>query len=144
MQRFQGEQRFRCSPHYRCSTMYSESESQHAEHALLGTKTEYPNVCYGEIYITVSNWCTSTYVSTRCNFLCCVSRKWGKFACTVVKICIKNSVAWVRERTIPTERPPIVGEVSANSWIEGATWCDGFLRSYSRLSRPEPLFFSFK
>jgi hypothetical protein len=29
------------------------------------------------------------------------------------------SVAWVRERTIPTERPPLVGEVSANFlWIE--------------------------
>jgi hypothetical protein len=25
-----------------------------------------------------------------------------------------NSVAWVRERTIPTEGPPLVGEVSAN------------------------------
>jgi hypothetical protein len=25
-----------------------------------------------------------------------------------------NSVARVRERTIPTERPPLVGEVSAN------------------------------
>jgi hypothetical protein len=26
----------------------------------------------------------------------------------------RNSVAWVRERTIPTERPPLVGEVIAN------------------------------
>jgi hypothetical protein len=26
----------------------------------------------------------------------------------------KISVAWVRERTIPTERPPLVGEVNAN------------------------------
>jgi hypothetical protein len=25
-----------------------------------------------------------------------------------------NSRAWVRQRTIPTERPPLVGEVSAN------------------------------
>jgi hypothetical protein len=25
-----------------------------------------------------------------------------------------NSVAWVRERTTPTERPPLVGEVSDN------------------------------
>jgi hypothetical protein len=25
-----------------------------------------------------------------------------------------NSVAWVRELTIPTERPPLAGEVSAN------------------------------
>jgi hypothetical protein len=29
-------------------------------------------------------------------------------------IIITNSVALVRERTIPTERPPLVGEVSAN------------------------------
>ena len=34
-----------------------------------------------------------------------------------------NSVALVRERTIPTERPPPVGEVSANFLrIEGITW----------------------
>jgi hypothetical protein len=26
----------------------------------------------------------------------------------------KNSVAWVRERIIPTERPPLVGEVNVN------------------------------
>jgi hypothetical protein len=36
---------------------------------------------------------------------------------------IKNSVAWVRERTIPTKRPPPVGEVGVNFLrIEGATW----------------------
>jgi hypothetical protein len=28
----------------------------------------------------------------------------------------KKSVAWARERTIPTERPPLVGEVSVNFW----------------------------
>jgi hypothetical protein len=27
---------------------------------------------------------------------------------------ITNSVAWVHEQTIPTERPPLVGEVNAN------------------------------
>jgi hypothetical protein len=26
----------------------------------------------------------------------------------------KNSVAWVRERAIPTEWPPLFGEISAN------------------------------
>jgi hypothetical protein len=32
-------------------------------------------------------------------------------------------MVWVRERTIPTERPPLVGEVIANFFrIEGATW----------------------
>jgi hypothetical protein len=35
----------------------------------------------------------------------------------------KNSVALVRKRTIPTERPPLVGEVSANFLrIEGVAW----------------------
>jgi hypothetical protein len=27
---------------------------------------------------------------------------------------IKNSMVWVRERTIPTERPPLVGETIAS------------------------------
>jgi hypothetical protein len=27
-----------------------------------------------------------------------------------------NSVAWVCKWTIPTERPPLVGEVSVNFW----------------------------
>jgi hypothetical protein len=49
---------------------------------------------------------------------------------------IRNSVVWARERTIPTERPPLVGEVLR---IEGATW--SAWRSYSRLSRLEPLLF---
>jgi hypothetical protein len=33
---------------------------------------------------------------------------------SILKNSKKNSVALVRERTIPTERPPPVGEVSAN------------------------------
>jgi hypothetical protein len=53
------------------------------------------------------------------------------------------SVAVVRDRNIPTERPPFVGEVIAN-------FCGlrvprgqrgGTLRSYSRFSRQEPLLF---
>jgi hypothetical protein len=55
----------------------------------------------------------------------------------------KNSVAWVREWTMPTKQPPLVGELSANfsrqrvprgqrGWIP---W------PYSLLSRPELLFF---
>jgi hypothetical protein len=37
--------------------------------------------------------------------------------CTTQNVAIKkklNSVALFRKRTIPTERPPLVGEVSAN------------------------------
>jgi hypothetical protein len=33
---------------------------------------------------------------------------------TIKRAPVHNSVALVRERTIPTERPPLVGEVSAN------------------------------
>jgi hypothetical protein len=36
--------------------------------------------------------------------------------CSVVDRYRKNSMVWVRERTIPTERPPLVGEVIANFW----------------------------
>jgi hypothetical protein len=55
-----------------------------------------------------------------------------------------DSLALVREWTMPTERPPLVGEVSGSffayievSRIERA----GHLHLYSRLSRPEPLLF---
>jgi hypothetical protein len=63
---------------------------------------------------------------------------------------LKNPVAWVRERTIPTELPPLVGEVSTNFCGERLPrgQRDESLRQYSRLSRPvsfptQPLFFSF-
>jgi hypothetical protein len=54
-----------------------------------------------------------------------------------------NFVAWVRERTIPTERPPLVGEVSYNfcGWRVPHGQRDGSLLPYSRISRPEPLLF---
>jgi hypothetical protein len=52
----------------------------------------------------------------------------------------RNSVAWVRELIIPAE---LVGEVSANfcGWTVSCGQRDGSLRPYSRVSRPEPLFF---
>jgi hypothetical protein len=54
-----------------------------------------------------------------------------------------NSMILVRERTIPTERPPLVGEVIANFCgqreLRGQRY--GSLRPYSRLSRQEPLLF---
>src|SRR5215468_7523881 len=56
----------------------------------------------------------------------------------------KNSVAVVRERTIPTERPPPVGEVSANLWrIEGShvVSATGPHGRKSLFSRPESLLF---
>jgi hypothetical protein len=55
----------------------------------------------------------------------------------------KNSVAWVRERTIPTERTPLVGEVSVNFCGQRVPHGKrvGSLRPYSRISRPKPLLF---
>jgi hypothetical protein len=55
----------------------------------------------------------------------------------------KNSLASVRKRTIPTERPPLLNEVSANILrIEGDTWpALRIPRSYSRISRQKPLLF---
>jgi hypothetical protein len=56
----------------------------------------------------------------------------------------KNSVAFVREQTISTERPPLVGEVSANTSSDRGVprgHRDGSILPYSRLSKPEPLLF---
>jgi hypothetical protein len=53
---------------------------------------------------------------------------------------IKNSVALVRKRTIPTERP-LVAEGSANfcgQWVSRGQR-NGSPRPYSRFCRPEPL-----
>jgi hypothetical protein len=46
-------------------------------------------------------------------------------------------------RTIPTERPPLAGEVSADFCGSGVPrgQRDGCLRPYSRFFRPEPLLF---
>jgi hypothetical protein len=64
---------------------------------------------------------------------------------TVLPIKLKklNSMVWVRVLTIPTERPPFVGEVISNFLrIEGATWSAWrILRPYSWFSRYEPLLF---
>jgi hypothetical protein len=45
----------------------------------------------------------------------------------------------VRERTVPTKRPPLVGEVNAD--FCGCGQHDGSLRPYSRISRLRPLLF---
>jgi hypothetical protein len=52
-----------------------------------------------------------------------------------------NSMALVRERTVPTERPPLVGEVSTNFSVVSHLQRKESLRPYSRISRPEPLLF---
>jgi hypothetical protein len=62
---------------------------------------------------------------------------------TNIKIYKKNSMVWVSERTIPTERPPLVVEVIANFCGKRMSrgQRDGSLRPYSRFSRQEPLLF---
>jgi hypothetical protein len=54
-----------------------------------------------------------------------------------------NSVALVRERTIPTERPLLVGEVIANfcGYRVPRGQRDGSQRPCSRFPRQEPLLF---
>jgi hypothetical protein len=54
-----------------------------------------------------------------------------------------NSMVWVRGRTIPTERPPLVGEVIVNfcGYTVPRGQRDGSLRLYSLFSRQEPLRF---
>jgi hypothetical protein len=49
----------------------------------------------------------------------------------------------VRERTIPTERQPLVGEVSTDFCGQRVQrgQLEGSLRPYSRFSEPKPLFF---
>jgi hypothetical protein len=55
----------------------------------------------------------------------------------------KNSVVCVLERTIPTERPPLVGEVFSNFCGKRVPrdQRDGSLLPYSRVSGQEPLRF---
>jgi hypothetical protein len=54
-----------------------------------------------------------------------------------------NSVAWIREWTIPTERPLLVGEVTDKfcRWWVPYGQHDRSLRPYSQTFRPEPLLF---
>jgi hypothetical protein len=55
-----------------------------------------------------------------------------------------NSMVLVRERTIPTERPPLVGEVIASfcGYRVPRGQRGGSLRPYYRFSRQEPLLFN--
>jgi hypothetical protein len=49
-----------------------------------------------------------------------------------------NSMVWVRERTIPTERPPLVGEVIGNfadKWCHVVSVTDPYCRTLGFLDR---------
>jgi hypothetical protein len=56
---------------------------------------------------------------------------------------VLNSVAWVQERSIPTERPPLIGEINANfcGYRMPSGQRDGSPLPYSRFSRSELLLF---
>jgi hypothetical protein len=45
----------------------------------------------------------------------------------------KNTVASVRKRTIPTERPPLVGEVSANFFADRGCHVVSVTNHYGRI-----------
>jgi hypothetical protein len=77
---------------------------------------------------------------------CLDAECWVQYCCPkgsnklgLYKVAELRSSQFVRERTIPIERPPLVGEVIAN--FCGRSQRDGFLRPYSRFSRQEPLRF---
>jgi hypothetical protein len=77
---------------------------------------------------------TSTYLGpVRKNPIEFLLRNWIKL----------NSMVWVLERTIPTDRPPLVGEVIANfcGYRLPRGQRDASLRPYSPVSRQEPLLF---
>jgi hypothetical protein len=63
--------------------------------------------------------------------------------CLLVRVLKLNSVASVRQRTIPSERPPLVGEVSAKfcGYRVPRGQRDVSPLPYSRFSVPEPLLF---
>jgi hypothetical protein len=70
--------------------------------------------CYSELHHFGTVTCPSIFEMRKlfpCSPLLPVSYK--NWAYYVLKTKL-NSMVWVRERTIPTERPPLVGEVIAN------------------------------
>jgi hypothetical protein len=69
---------------------------------------------------------------------CIVCKQW-----VASSTLLTNSMVWVRERTISTERPPLVGEVIANFLRRGgATWSAWRIpTAVFSVSRQEPLLF---
>jgi hypothetical protein len=45
----------------------------------------------------------------------------------------KNSMVWVREQTIPTERPPLVGEAFANFFADRGCHVVSMMDPYSHI-----------
>jgi hypothetical protein len=78
-----------------------------------------------------------------CGPLCVLHDPISKGHLRVWRYVIQSYVVWICERTIPAERPPLVGEVSVNfcGYKVPRGQRDGYLRPYFRFSRPEPLLF---
>jgi hypothetical protein len=93
------------------------------------------NITFVLIHLTMANH--KHYVTSR-NVACSIPDEATQF--------ITYSVALVRKRTIPTERPPLLGEVSANFCGKRVSrgQRDRSLRPYSRISRHNLLCKSYK
>ena len=82
--------------------------------------------CTGRCVVLIGVVYWSVYCTGRCGVLVGVLYCWCGVLVSVVhrSVCYKkNSLALVRERTTPTERPLPVGEVSANfGGQRGVTW----------------------
>jgi nucleoside recognition membrane protein YjiH len=82
----------------------------------------YKSVSGSYMNLQITWWICHVWGLKSCGMWCCVFRNQSPVDSVTSKIMwilnntkLKlNSVALVRERTIPTERPPPVGEVSAN------------------------------
>jgi hypothetical protein len=84
------------------------------------------------LYTTIHSLCKNNWNKTFLSRRVCVRRRWNYVSSIIAYLdwglernqdIKKNSMVWVHERTIPIERPPLVGEVIANFLrIEGATW----------------------
>jgi hypothetical protein len=86
------------------SLLGNRGESQHMFHAII---TIMNIICRYFFYLKHNNSETGFCPETETTCTC-----WAEIIKKKKKK--KNSMVWVRERTIPTERPPLVGEVIAN------------------------------
>jgi hypothetical protein len=85
-----------------CSRLWTAWERNSGTHCMMNSK----HLAWHKLLVKYILW--SYFLPVR---VCQVTLEWARHRLALIK---KNSVAWVRERTIPTERPPLVGEVSAN------------------------------
>jgi hypothetical protein len=96
----------------------SLGNSQHAWHdrRFLDTELSPRSREFQTVALTTLPWCWvaghSLHPRLRRTIIC--SRLSEMIKCKFIAIVIKTSVALVRKRTMPTEGPPLIGEVDAN------------------------------